>query len=272
MPRETNAKTILIVGAQMQIFATFFFWLARFRVLWLASHNEYNNQTKTLMRIMSRFAETILAPNQATEALYLKAGVPGKKLVLIYPSCKSKLGIRSPNSAFIIGCDGEIGIEHGLGIILRSVKNAQDILGTIKLIISGNVTEKNQIEWLSQELGISNRVQVAPSKGQGWMAPCHLFLVIRQRPSALPLSLAAALSHGLPIVANDMLNHREFIQHNKNGILLKDINSDILSQTIINLSRKPEWMDELGRESSRFAEERFSPETTQEKIQAVFLH
>ncbi|MBI4122580.1 MAG: glycosyltransferase [Parcubacteria group bacterium] len=272
IPQKVTVRTVLLKGVRPQIFATFFFWLARFRVLWLGSHETYGTLVKPFIRLASGLSHAILAPNQAIETQYLKAGVTGKKLSLIYPPCEPDAS-RAPKNdqTFTIACDGETDIEHGLGIVMRAIRDSQDILGNVRLVIGGTIKDRGRIEWLAQELGLKHSLKLVPAKGYDWIAPGDVFLFMRNHNAPVPVSLAYALASGKPIISNDALTHREFIQHHKNGILLKDANSDMLSQALINLSRKPEWLAELGHESARFAEKRFAPELVQKKMRAVFL-
>ena len=269
MPRKAKTKTALLIGSGPQIFATIFFRIARYRLVWLAEESARSGIAKRLIRTMSRFAHAIIAPNQATEAQYLKAGVSDKKLVLVYPPCEMRTSDAKDSKTFTIACDGETSIDHGLGMIMRAVRDAKDILGDIVLIIGGAIADRGRIEWLAQELNMRDSVKLVPARGYGWIAASDVFLFMRNDSALVPLSLAHALAAGKPAITNDALPHREFVVHHKNGILLKDANSDMLSQALINLGRKPEWLAELGRESAQFAQERFSPELVRKKIEAL---
>ncbi len=272
IPGAAKTKAVLLIGSTAQIFATLFFRIAGYRIIWLGSHNAHAGMTKQLERMMSHMAHAILAPNQAIEAQYLKAGISDKKLSLIYPPCETeKQGMRKDAGTFTIACDGETGIEHGLGMVMRAVRDAQDILGNVRLVIGGAIIDRNRIEWLAQELGIRDSFKLVPARGYDWIASGDVFLFMRSNNAPVTLSLVHALAGGKPIIANDAPGHREFIQQHKNGILLKDANSDMLSQALINLARKPEWLAELGHESARFAEERFNPNVAKEKMRAVIL-
>jgi len=270
IPERAAGRTILLSGSGPHICATFFFWLARFRVLWLGSRQSYGPLTKRCIKLFSHFSHAILAPNQAIETQYLKAGISDKKISLIYPPCTPEaIDARKGDPVFTISCDGETGIAHGLGIIMRAVRDSRDILGTIRLVIGGAIPERNRIEWLAQELGIKDSLKLVPAAGYGWVAASDVFLFMRNNGASAPLAVMHALACGKPIIANDAPGHREFVVHHKNGILLKDANSDMLSQELISLARKPEWLAELGSESERFAEERFNPDAVQKKIEAL---
>lgn len=269
IPREAKTRTALLAGAGPKIFAALFWRLAGFKVLWLGEAGEFSAPAKALIRTTSRLAHAIIAPNQAIEAQYLKAGVSGKKLSLIYPPCEPQAPDIPNSETFTIACDGGSGIEHGLGMIMRAVRDARDILGSVRLVIGGTIIDRGRIEWLAQELGIRESVKLVPARGYGWIQSGDVFLFMRNNNAPVPLAITHALAYGKPIIANDALPHREFAVHNKNGILLKDANSDMLSQAFINLARKPEWLLELGRESARFARERFGPDIVKEKMRRL---
>jgi glycosyltransferase involved in cell wall biosynthesis len=121
-----------------------------------------------------------------------------------------------------------------------------------------------------QELNIKKISQFIPSTTHTWCEPCDLYIALDKSDNNLPLSLAQAMSFGKAIIATEKLELHEFIQNDKNGILLKDANADELSQTIINLARKPEQMQEFGNNNYKFAKEKFSEEVIQEKIKYIF--
>ncbi len=267
IPTKANTKTVLLINNSAQIFGTPLYRMLGFRVLWLGSLD--TAVPKQLVPLVSRFAHAIIAPNQATEAQYLKAGVSDKKLALVYPPCEIRTSDTKDSQTFTIACDGETSIDHGLGMIMRAVRDAKDILGDIVLIIGGAIADRGRAEWLAQELDMRDSVKLVPARGYGWIASCDVFLFMRNNNTPVPLSLAHALAAGKPVITNDALPHREFVVHHKNGILLKDANSDMLSQALINLGRKPEWLAELGRESAQFAHERFSPDIVKKKIEAL---
>ncbi|MBI1961387.1 MAG: glycosyltransferase [Parcubacteria group bacterium] len=270
IPQKARARTVLLAGVRAQIFATLFFWLARFRVLWLGSHETWGTMAKLFIRLASGLSHAILAPNQAIEAQYLKAGISDKKLALIYPPCDpGESGAMRDKRTFTIACDGETSIAHGLGIVMRAIRDSHDILRNIRLVIGGTIAERNRIEWLAQELGLQDSLKLVPARGYDWIASGDLFLFMRSNNAPPSLSLMYALARGLPIIGNDAPGHREFVVQHKNGILLKDPNSDMLSQALINLARKPEWLAELGRESAQFAAERFSTDAVQKKMEAL---
>jgi len=43
----------------------------------------------------------------------------------------------------------------------------------------------------------------------------------------------------------------------------------MLSQAIINLARKPNWMEQLGQNNRTFAEKKFSKEVFEEKLNNI---
>jgi glycosyltransferase involved in cell wall biosynthesis len=177
---------------------------------------------------------------------------------------------KKPNEEYLtLACDGSIAVDESLGSLLRGVLLANEILGNIKLIIAGDISNKHAIEWSSQQLGIKNIIQIIPSKNNTWTKSCDVYVLLNTVNQSAPLSLIQAMAFAKPVIATNTLSNHEFIQQNNNGVLIKEINADMLSQAIINLSRKPEWMAELGKNNYNFAKEKFSDEVLQEKLSNI---
>ncbi|MDP3995385.1 MAG: hypothetical protein Q8P78_02100, partial [bacterium] len=205
LPKTSSKKVAVLCGAAVQIWCTPLFWIARYRVLWLTGYEDFSGIVKRLIRIMSRLTHAILAPNQAIEAQYLKIGIPGDKLSLIYPPCEPNNSRAASQDAFVVGCDAETDFDHGLGALIRAIKEANDILGNARLLIGGTAADKSRIEWMAKELNIKHAVRVVPSREYDWVGQCHVFAFLRKPGSTPSLALIHALSQGLPIICNDAL-------------------------------------------------------------------
>jgi glycosyltransferase involved in cell wall biosynthesis len=266
IPTEVEKRTIILIGPIPQIFLSPILRIFLYKVIWLGSNPRYN----FLAKQVSVFADKIITPNQSIEAKYLRIGISNQKIQLIYPICSFGQSQNKIYDSLVLCCDGSLSIEDGMGTLLRGIAMAHDILGNIKLIIGGEIIEKNRIEWLASEIGLKDRIQIAPSQAHTWCAQGHIYIWLNNNNQPSPLSLIQAMSFGKAIIATDKLANHEFIKQNKNGILVKSGNAEILSQTIINLARKPDWMRELGQNNYKFAKQKFSPEVFRQKLTTLF--
>ncbi|MAG28834.1 hypothetical protein CL632_01655 [bacterium] len=268
-PKQANKRSIILIGTLSQLALTMCARIIGYRVIWLSNNAEHNTLVQRLLKLMSSIAQKIIIPNQKAEAYYLKLGIASNKLTYLYPVCDF-MAPKKPNEEYLtLACDGSIAVDESLGSLLRGVLLANEILGNIKLIIAGDISNKHAIEWSSQQLGIKNIIQIIPSKNNTWTKSCDVYVLLNTVNQSAPLSLIQAMAFAKPVIATNTLSNHEFIQQNNNGVLIKEINADMLSQAIINLSRKPEWMAELGKNNYNFAKEKFSDEVLQEKLSNI---
>ena len=266
---KNDKKIIILVSSVWQIFGTLFAKIFGFKTIWIADNNSNSALTASLIKMMSIFAEAIIAPNQSAEAKHLRAGVGSKKIHVIYPPCENSSDSKPAKDGITIACDGAIAIDQGLGILIRAIASVKEILPDIKLIIGGQIADAKRIIWITKHLSIESNVQIFPTDSKTWMLSSHIYVMPAIESNVLPFSLAHAMMLSKAIIASDSLKAREFVEPNKGAILIKQSNVDMLSQAIINLARNQEWMQELGRNNRAFAEQKFSRKVFEEKMQKI---
>jgi len=263
--RLRGAKTIIIGPSKLQAPLTLIAKILLFDVVWIGE-GSHTKPKKKLYAQFSRLPRHIITPNQASEAHFLHSGIPGKKLTVLYPPSEHiTTRVFIEPERLIIACDGSIAFEDGLGSLLRSVALARDIVGSISLVIGGDVQDIKRIGWIAKQLKLTDAIKLVPSNTLNWVAEANVYALPRATDTTPPLSLLAAMSIGHAIIATDQLSHREFIEQNKNGIVVEPNNAEMFSQAIINLARKPEWAQLLGTENTLFAQRHFSKDQLEQK-------
>lgn len=252
-PMDSGHKVLLLPNKLGQMFLTLPGRALGYRVIWLADNNEVS---KTYGKL-TKLAKYIITPNQAAEVRYLKIGVASVKIKTIYPTVRlpEKI-IFPPIASFVIACDSRVAINNGLGTLLKAAALAKDILGNIKLIIAGPLTNRSQIEWSCRSLGLAGRVQFAPGESDIWLEDVHVYILPNAAVTTLPLSLLQAMGLGRAVIATDKLEHKEFIKDKERGLLIAPNNAEVLSQAIITLARDKELLARLGEANHRFIAER----------------
>jgi len=267
---KNDKKIIILVSTASQVFLTIPVKIFGFKTIWIGSNNEQSRIPALSLKIMSKFADNIIASNQSIEAKYLRKGLSSKKIHIIYPPCIEDTDVKPSQDNIIIACDGIITIDQGLGILIQSIASVKEILPNIKLIIGGKIADAQKINWITKQLKLERDIQLVPTNKKTWMSSSHIYILPTTEDVEPPCSLAQAMMLSKAIIATDKLDHHEFIEQNKNGILIKQNNVDMLSQAIINLARKPDWMRELGQNNLEFAKQKFSEEVFREKIKNIF--
>lgn len=266
---KNNKKIIILVSFFWQIFGTLFAKIFGFKTIWIANNAADRALARSLIKIMSIFVDTVIAPNQSAEAAHLRIGVKSQKIQVIYPICHDGADGKLSKDNVIIGCDGEIMIDQGLGILMQAIASAKEIMPNIKLVIGGQIADAKRIIWISKQLKLENNVQILPTGSKTWMLSSHIYVMPGIESNAFPFSFAQAMMLSKAIIATDSLKAREFVEPNKGAILIKQNNVDMLTQAIINLARNPEWMEELGSNNREFAIQKFSQEAFNQKIHQI---
>jgi len=264
--RIRGARTIVIGPGRLQYIITIIAKILFFDVLWIGEGAHSKPKHKAVAPL-SRFPRHIIAPNQASEAHFLHSGITSARVTVIYPPTEHTNKRARPSSEqLIIGCDGSIPIKEGLGSLLQSMALVRDIASSVKLIIGGSIRDIDRINWIARQLKLTNSIKLAPSQTDTWVSEANVYALPQCHDATPPLSLLSAMSLGQAIIATDQLSHREFIEQNKNGIVVEPNNPEMFSQAIINLARNPEWVAELGAENARFAEAHLTQEIFDKKL------
>jgi glycosyltransferase involved in cell wall biosynthesis len=265
IPQKVFTRTMLLLGSPAQLLVTLFARILWYRVIWLSDNAEHNTFTRFLLKIVSLLAAAIIVPNQRAETSLLRMGIASTKLKLIYPAC-AFTNTPPEKDTICLAYDGSIGMEHGLGTVLKAVAEAQDIINNLKLIIGGIVPEKAKILWLARELNLEHVIQIVPTTSYTWSSPAQVYLLMNNEHQSVPVSLAQAMSFGQAVIATDVLANHEFLEQNKHALLVKPNNSQMLAQAIINLARNPEWITTLGKNNKNFARKKFQAKITNEAL------
>ena len=169
----------------------------------------------------------------------------------------------------VLAGDASIEAEEGLGTLLRAASLARDILGNIKLILGGSLAGKSHLDWSTKQLNLNGCVQLAPGESDLWLEEAQIYVLPATSDKAVPFSLAQAMFLGKTLIASDRPSHKEFIEHEKTGLLVSSGDAEALSQAIIRLARDPELLARLSQGGYKFAQERFSRQVFEEKLKMI---
>ncbi|WP_405415787.1 glycosyltransferase family 4 protein [Maribacter sp. Asnod1-A12] len=137
------------------------------------------------------------------------------------------------------------GFDKFLPIIAPILKNNPEW----KLIIAGNGDNGLKLlQDLTNNLKIQNQVDFLGfcNNMEEIMQNSKLF-ILPSKSEGLPMVLIEALSNGMACVAYDCISGpSDLINHNKNGFLIENQNSEILKSSIYHLIENEELMEQLG--------------------------
>lgn len=268
--RFFGKKKLILSTLNAQIFLTLTGRLFGYQIIWLINNQPVPNFLKPLIKLLAKQVKYIIAPNQAAEVYYLKIGIVSEKIKIIYPPQNlTTKNIFPHTKSFVICCDAALKISNGLGTLLRALSLTRDILGNIKLIIAGPVSNRAQIEWSGKTLGLNGCLQFSPGTSDLWIKDSHVYILPTADEIILPISLIQAMALGRAIITTEKLEHKEFVEHEKRALLVPLGQAEELSQAIIRLARDNELMTSLGAANYQFATEHFSQDGFTEKIKEL---
>jgi glycosyltransferase involved in cell wall biosynthesis len=207
-----------------------------------------------------RERSAIVVPSEFMRGLLLKEGFIASRvhkvpLFTILPSAEMLQPSREPHMIF---CAARLTPEKGVHLLLEAIKD----LPEVRLIVAGAGPECVRLEAMVDEYSLQGRVTFT-----GWLDPTAVASYIDRAgivvvPSAWPepfgLVGIEAMAHARPVVAFDVGGIREWLSHDKTGLLVPPADGDALHASLLRLLNEPDWASQLGRNGRAVAEERFT--------------
>lgn len=167
-----------------------------------------------------------------------------------------------------------LGIEEGefaICFIARMIldKGPEDLLLATHLVAKKNIKLKvfmlgtgRDLEFLaekSRELGIESNVRFMGNvfNVSAILAACDAFVHPVRVPEGFGLSIAEAMSSGLPIIANEQWALKELMLGEKMGKLITSGHPEQIAEVLENWSQSSETIREMGRNAQLIASEHF---------------
>jgi glycogen(starch) synthase len=159
-------------------------------------------------------------------------------------------------------CIGRIVKEKGFDIALTALADVITLFPTIRLIITGDGHEKEELWNLAEKLGIAKSVEFT-----GWIPPEKVPELINtvtavivpsrwEEPFGLVALQAAQMTR--PVIAACSGGLSEIVEHKKTGLLFEKENVSSLSEQIIFLLKNPELAIKMGEAARTKASQQFA--------------
>jgi glycosyltransferase involved in cell wall biosynthesis len=171
---------------------------------------------------------------------------------------REELGI--PPDSVVIGMVGRLTYEKGYRELFLAAKEVFSIHQGVFFLVVGpsDEVEEREFRTLVVDLGILERVRFLGLRLD--MPEIYGIMDIFVLPShreGFPRSLIEASAMGLPVIATDIRGCREVVDHGKSGLLIPVRDQRALARAILDLLRRPDRAENMGKAGRRRAESEF---------------
>ena len=157
-----------------------------------------------------------------------------------------------------VGSIGRLDAMKAHDILLRAVAQVPQV----RAVILGDGGERSNLEKLSIDLGIRDRVKMP-----GWVDRPQAYLpqfdvvAMPSRSEGFPLAMVEAMLAARPVIATRVGSMPEAIQDGITGLLIDKNDVDGLARSLKRLQDNPEFRQQLGKQARNMALTHFTVET-----------
>jgi glycosyltransferase involved in cell wall biosynthesis len=192
--------------------------------------------------VASRFCDWIVGICEATtENIRSIHSVPGKKIIRVYNGAaaltRTARDLWPPKQGFTLIYVGRLEPVKNHALLLHAFRAALSSAPNLRLWMVGDGSERNAMENLSGELGISKEVSfwgqqldVAP-----FFSAADAF-IMSSKSEGLPMSLLQAFSLGLPAIVTDVGGMAEVVHLAQAGLVVPDKDHMKMAEAILRLA------------------------------------
>lgn len=199
-----------------------------------------------------RFAEHV--PEANVEVCYLGTTVPDTR--------REAYGVDGSASILAVGRHVE---KKGIDILLNALAGALKKNPNIKLNLIGDGPLTPDLQLQVEEMGLSNNVSFLGSVPHDavitWIAQSDIFALPSRTAEdgdaeGLPVALMEAMAQGIPVVSTYHSGIPELVEHDVNGLLVEEGNSEQLADAILELTASADLRKRLGQSGYETVKER----------------
>ncbi|MDD4476596.1 MAG: glycosyltransferase family 4 protein [Patescibacteria group bacterium] len=172
-------------------------------------------------------------------------------------------GVRSdyfkPNPSLLKQYDvlyiGRLVPIKGLSYLIEAISKIYKQIPNLRVVIAGTGPEEAPLKALSRKLGLSGQIKFVGHVNSSELSDFYNSARIAVFPSydreGILTTMLEAASCGLPIITTTACSMKEFLHHNKNGLLVQPKNSAHLARAILKLYRSEKLQRRLGMAARR---------------------
>jgi len=215
--------------------------------------------------------DLFIAPSNFLRKKFIQFGFPQHKIVHLpnFTNKSTEITCRPANNDAYILYFGRLSPEKGLLTLL----NAMKLLPNIKLKISGQGSQENQLKKFIQENSLDNITFLGFNKGDSLkklISQSTLIIIPSEWPENFPISILEAFSLGKPVIASNIGGLPELVQNNQTGLLFEPGNYIDLKNKIEQLLNNPLKIQKMGKIAQEAIKNNYSSEIHYKKIIKIY--
>jgi len=162
--------------------------------------------------------------------------------------------------------------EKDFGTLLRAVRIVVDQYPEFRLKMVGDGSERNHLEQLCTELGLTEQVEfLGERKDVPELLRSAGFFVSSSKTEGISLTLLEAMAVGLPIVTTDVGGNPEIVIPNRTGKLCPSQQPQALAQRMLEMIEERSVWPEIGRTARERVEKHFNIRTMIGEYEKLYL-
>jgi colanic acid/amylovoran biosynthesis glycosyltransferase len=158
---------------------------------------------------------------------------------------------------------GRLSAAKGVPILLESLAKLKDAHPDILLTVIGDGGEREHLEKLVFDLGLSGNVKLVGYKSQTevrqYLRETDIF-ILPSFAEGVPVSLMEAMASGVPVISTRIAGISELVQDEVSGYLVSPGNIEQLSEKILHLYANPECRQSFGEAGRNYVIQEFNLE------------
>ncbi len=226
-------------------------------------------------RMLARAHRRIVTVSDAIQK-YVRAevGIPAARLLTIHNGVSdaqhTSRPYRSGMPAVFITVGRLVAVKN-YAMLLRAFADVVRLHPVSRLVVVGDGPERSALEALTDELGISGRVEFL-----GFRQDVQLLLqeadifVLSSRYEGISIALLEAMRAGLPAIATRVGGMAEVLVDGETGILVPGDHQEAMAQAMITLAQSPAERRRLGDQGYARMRDSFSMSVMVERYLSVY--
>lgn len=265
-------KLLATIPARLMGYSVF--WMEHLRIERWLRLNPYR-----FCYVLSSFFATTIAVSKSVKNQLLKLGLSDKKVKVIYNGVdidkfkpNQPTANQSPADKLVIGTVCRLSPEKGVKYLIKAFAKSLEKNSELELKIVGEGPEKESLENLSNELGITDKINFL-----GWqddipkfLNSINIFALTPTRRESFGISAAEASAYELPVIATNISGLKEVIKDQSTGFVVEAKNIDKISEVIVRLSNDDNLRICMGKAGRKRVIENFTIKKMIDKFEEVF--